>query len=138
MKEFLCATIECMVLLPGMLCAYLPMKQYLRMRPFRLAAFMVPLILLLCLAGGVLSWGFHVNPIWLLFPIAAIAGTVYVHTIRITLWKSISVFLSICACFSCLGGVAVAVSGILPFEKSVPPLSLGAAIAWFLDRKSVV
>ena len=132
MKEFLCATIECMVLLPGMLCAYLPMKQYLRMRPLRLAAFMVPLTLLLCLAGGALSYAFHVDPIWMLFPIAVIAAVIYVHTVRITRWKSISVFLAICASFSCLGSVAVAVSGILPYGNPAPPLSLGAAIIWFL------
>ncbi len=38
MTDFLCPFLELMILLPGMLLAYLPMKGYLRIPPARLAA----------------------------------------------------------------------------------------------------
>ena len=40
---------ELVIFLPGMLLAYFPMKQYLRLHPAKLAAATVYLILLLCL-----------------------------------------------------------------------------------------
>lgn len=58
---------ELMVFLPGMLLAYFPMKQYLRLRPARLA---VPLILLLCLAGEAVCRFFPIHILWLFFPAA--------------------------------------------------------------------
>ena len=74
MGEFLRPVLELMVLLPGMLLAYLPMKQYLRMRPAVLTAVAVPLALLLCLAGGAVGCFFHVDTVWLFFPAAAVMG----------------------------------------------------------------
>lgn len=132
MTEFLSHTLQFMILLPGMLLAYLPMKQYLRMPPVRLAILTLPLTIFLCLAGGALSCVFSVSPIWLFFPTAVIACTFYVHTLKITRWKSISVFLAICGAFSCMGSVAVAISGILSPENPNLPLSLNAAISWLL------
>ena len=54
MKTFYSAATELIILLPGMLCAFLPVKQYLRIRPARLAALMVPLLIFLSLAGAAL------------------------------------------------------------------------------------
>ena len=65
---------EFMVFLPGMLLAYFPVKQYLRLRPTKLAALAVPLILLLCLAGEAVRRFFHINILWLFFPASAIMG----------------------------------------------------------------
>lgn len=132
MTEFLSHTLQFMILLPGMLLAYLPMKQYLRMPPAKLAILTLPLTIFLCLVGGTLSCVFSVRPIWLFFPTAVIACTFYVHTLKITRWKSISVFLAICGAFSCMSSVAVAISGILSPENPNLPLSLNAAISWLL------
>ena len=74
MGEFLRPVLELMVLLPGMLLAYLPMKQYLRMRPAVLTAVAVPLALLLCLAGGAVGCFVHVDTVWLFFPAVAVMG----------------------------------------------------------------
>lgn len=136
MTEFLSHTLQFMILLPGMLLAYLPMKQYLRMPPARLAILTLPLTIFLCLADGALSCFFSVSPTWLFFPTAVIACTFYVRTLKITRWKSISVFLAICV--SCIGSVAVAISGILSPEAPAPPLSLNAAIFWLLMRCAFV
>ena len=131
MTGFLCSALELMVLLPGMLLAYLPMKGRLRMSPAKLAAATVPLALFLSLAGGAVSCFFHIRTVWLLFPAAAIMGAFYVHTLSISRWKSVSVFLAVCGVFSCLSGTAIAVNDILSPEEPVSVLSLQGALFWF-------
>ena len=132
MTEYFRLTLELMLFLPGMLLAYLPMKQYLRMRPAKLAAVTVPLILVLCLAGSAASCFFHIGIVWIFCPVAVIMGSFYVHTLKITRWKSVSVFLAICAVFSCFGSAAVAANSLLSPGKSAPPLSLRGALLWFV------
>lgn len=118
---------ELIVFLPGMLLAYFPMKQYLRLRPAKLAAVTVPLILLLCLAGEAVCRFSHINILWLFFPASAIMGSFYIHTLKITRWKSVSVFLAVCGVFSCLGSAAVGISG-----ETMPPFPPRTAVLWFL------
>ena len=91
MTEFLRSSLELTVLLPGMLLACLPVKGYLRLSPVRLAAVTVPLVLFLCCAGSAVSCLFHVETLWLLFAAAAVMGRFYVHMVRITRWKSVSI-----------------------------------------------
>ncbi len=118
---------ELIIFLPGMLLAYFPVKQYLRLRPAKLAAVTVCLILLLCLAGEAVRRFFHINILWLFFPAAAIMGSFYVHTLKITRWKSVSVFLAVCGVFSCLGNTAIGING-----ETTLPFSLCTAALWFL------
>ena len=132
MTGFLRPALELMILLPGILVAYLPMKGYLQMSPAKLAATAVTLTTFLCCAGGAISCFFHVETVWLLFPAAAIMGFFYIHTLKITRWKSVSVFLAICGAFSCLGSAAIAVNGILSPGAPTPPLSLRGALFWFV------
>lgn len=132
MTQFLCTALELMILLPGMLVAYLPMRDCLRIPPAKLAAVTVPLVLILCAACGAVSCLFHVGTVWLFFPATAIMGFFYVHTLSITRWKSVSVFLAICGVFSCLGSTAIAVNGILSPGDFAPPLSLRGALFWLV------
>ena len=125
MTGFLLPALELMVILPGILLAYLPMKGYLRLPLAKLAAATVALTLSLCLAGGAVNFFFHAGTLRLLFPAAAVMGFFYVHTLKITRWKSVSVFLAICGAFSCLGSAAVAVTG-------AAPLSLRGVLLWLL------
>ena len=118
---------DLMVFLPGMLLAYCPMKQYLRLRPAKLAAVTVSLLLLLCLAGEGLRHFSHINILWLFFPAAVIMGSFYVHTLKITRWKSVSVFLAVCGVFSCLGTAAIGIS-----DETMPPFPPHTAALWFL------
>lgn len=118
---------EFIIFLPGMLIAYLPMKQYLRLRPARLTAVTIPLIFFLCLAGETARCFFHINILWLFFPAAAIMGSFYVHTLTVSRWKSVSVFLAICGVFACLGNAAIGISG-----ETTPPFSRCTAFLWFL------
>lgn len=121
-----------MAFLPGMLLAYLPMKQYLRLRPAKLAAVTIPMTVFLCLAGSAVSCLFHIRIIWVFLSIAAIMGSFYVLTLTITRWKSVSVFLAVCGVFSCMSGAAIAVDGLLSPGNPAPPLSFRGALFWFV------
>lgn len=132
MIDFLCPVLEFMILLPWMMIAYLPMKQHLRMRPVRLAAIITPFIILLALAGGGLCYLLSVKTTWPFFLAAAIAGVVYVRSLQIKKWKSISVFLAVCGVYSCLGSVARALNLILAPGSGSPWLSLRAALLYNL------
>ena len=127
MTQFICPVLELMILLPGMLLAFLPTKGYLRLPPAKLAAAAVPLALFLVCAGGAISCFFHVNTIWLLIPAAAVMGIFYVHMLKITRWKSVSVFLAVCGVFSCLGSASLAINSMLsPGEPALPLSPQGA------------
>ena len=128
MTELLQPVIELLIFIPGMLLAYLPMKQNLRLRPGRLAAAMVPFILLLCLGGGLLWHSLPVKAKWIYLPAAAIAGLVYIRTLQISLWKSVSVFLAVCGVFSCLGSLAKILDFILRPENTAPWISTEAGL----------
>lgn len=117
---------ELMVFLPGMLLACSPMKKYLRFAPTKLAAAAVSLILSMSLAGEAVCCIFHINIFWLFFPYVVIIGCFYVHSLHISRWKSISVFLAVCGVFSCLGNAAIGISG-----ESVPPYSPCTTALWF-------
>jgi len=132
LKEFLSPTLELMIFLPGMLLAGLPMKQHLRIRPLRLAAAAVFFIILLSLMGGSLCCFLSVKTTWLFFPITAIAGSAYAHTLRVTRWKSVSVFLAVCGVFACLGSVVRALDLILAPGNTAPCLSLRGALLYNL------
>lgn len=130
MTEFLSPVLELSVILPGLLLAYLPVKKYLKLSPQKLAALAVPFALLLCFAGGALCYFFSIRTLYMLLPVAAAAGGFYYSTLNITRWKSVSVFLAICGCFSCLGSVANAISISLAHSESALWLSPYAALAW--------
>lgn len=132
MTEFLRPMAELMILFPGMLLAYLPVKGYLRMSPAKLAVTTVSLTFFLCCAGSAVCYFFHVETICVLFLVTAIAGFFYVHTIRITRWKSVSVFLAICGAFCCLGNATIAMDSILNPKTLTPPLSLHGSLFWLV------
>jgi len=132
LKDFLSPVLELMILLPGMLLACLPMKQHLRVRPLRLAAAVIPLIILLALTGGSLCYFLSVKATWLFFPVTAITGLAYVHALRVTRWKSVSVFLAVYGIFACIGSVAKALDLILAPENTAPCLSLRGALLYNL------
>jgi len=134
MMKFLCPALELMVILPGMLLACLPMKQYLRMRmhPVRLAAAAVLFAIVLSLAGASLCFFLSVKTMWLFLPIATITGLAYVHMLHVTRWKSVSVYLAVCGVFACLGSVAEAAALTLSPGNTAPCLSLPGAVLYNL------
>lgn len=130
MKELLSPVLELAVIIPGLVLAYLPMKQYLKLPPRKLAAVAVPFVLLLCIAGGVLCYFFSIRTLFMLAPILLFVGIFYHSTLEVTRWKSVCVFLAICGSFSCLGSVANAIDIFLGRGKSALWLSPCASLAW--------
>lgn len=130
MTEFLSPVLELSVILPGLLLAYLPMKQYLKLPPRKLAAIAVPFAILLCLSGGALCFFGSVRALYMLFPVSLAAGIFYHFTLDITPWKSACVFLAICGCFTCLGSVANAIDISAGRGGDSLWLSPSASLAW--------
>jgi hypothetical protein len=52
MTDILRPVLELSVIIPGILLAYLPVKSYLRQTPLKLTAWLLPLLLGICIFGG--------------------------------------------------------------------------------------
>lgn len=74
MKDILRPVLELTVVFPGLLLAYFPVSSYLKLSPAKLAAGAVPLLLGLCLGGGLLCYHFGISTAFsvLLITLAAI------------------------------------------------------------------
>ncbi len=132
MQDILSLILEFSILLPGMLLAYLPMKQHLRIPPARLAAAASLFTVSLCMLFSFLCCYFRLKALWMTGIAALLCGFFYILTLTISPWKSISFFLAICAAFFCLGNLANAIHGILHPGNRDPWLSLEAALSYVL------
>lgn len=132
MVTILCPIIELSILLPCMFLAYLPMKQHLRFHFVKLITIITLFIFSLCLTGGLVCYFFNIKILWILFPYVTICGFIYLYTLHVSHWKSVSVFLAICAVFSCLGNIAKAMDILLCPTNNTPYLSLKAALLYIL------
>ena len=117
MKDVLRPILELAVVLPGLLLAYFPVKSYLKQAPHRLCAWLLPLTAVLCVGGGLLSWHFCIPAVPALACIAPIAIILYTKTLRISLWKSGTIALSVCAVFACLRSLSRAVSAAITMSS---------------------
>ena len=84
--------LELTVIIPGILLAYLPVKTYLRQQPGRLAAWLLPLLAGICILGGVLCYTLRISTLPVLFVLLPFVMMIYHKTLRITIWKSSSIF----------------------------------------------
>ena len=85
MKDILRPLLELTVVFPGLLLAYFPVRSYLKQSPARLAAWAVPLLLGLCLGGGLLCYHFYLSTAFPLLLITLAAIFLYLKTLRISL-----------------------------------------------------
>ena len=120
MKDMLRPILELTVVLPGLLLAYFPVKSYLKQSPGKLAVWLLPLLLGLCLGGGLLCYHFCVSTVFPLALIAAVTSVLYIKTLRISLWKSGTIALSVCAVFACLNSLSRAVSAAIVLRMQLP------------------
>lgn len=128
MNALIDPALEFLIFIPGLTAAYLPMKQHWKMSPGKITLCMLPLSLILALICSGLCYLLRIRTLWLFFPAAALLCLFYVHTLDVTRWKSISVFLAICGSFSCLGSAAGALNLALCPERTSQFLSLQAAL----------
>ena len=121
MKDVLRPILELTVVFPGLLLAYFPVGSYLKLPPAKLAAGAVPLLLGLCLGGGLLCYHFGISTAFSVLLITLTAIFLYRRTLRISRWKSGTIALAVCAVFACLNSLSRAVGTAIVIRMQLPP-----------------
>ena len=88
MKDILRPILELLVVLPGLLLGYFPVKIYLKQSPGRLAAWLFPLMACLCIGSGLACYRLGASTFLALAGVALAAICLYTRTLTISLWKS--------------------------------------------------
>ena len=128
MKDALRPVLELLVVFPGLLLAYFPVRSYLNQSPGRLAARLLPLMAGACVGGGLLCLRFQCPTEAAQAVLALAAALIYIKTLRISRWKSGTIALSVCAVFACINSISRAVSAALLIYARDPWLCLSAGI----------
>lgn len=133
MREALRPILELAVVIPGLLLAYFPVKSFLKQPCGKLAAWLVPMMLGLCVGGGLLCWHFRVSTAYAIACVTGIAVFLYVKTIQISLWKSGTIALSVCAVYACLNSLSRALNTAMLMRIQTIPTE-----PWFCLRACIV
>lgn len=129
MTEMLRPILELTIVFPALLLAYIPVKSYLKLPPKRLILCLLPLLTALCVGGGLICYRLRVSTAWALTIAVFCAGAAYIASLRVSLWKSVTVALSVCAVFACLNSVSRALDATFPIHMHAPESEL-----WFCLR----
>ena len=133
MREVLRPILELTVVIPGLLLAYFPVKSYLKQPAGRLAAWLIPAMLGLCVAGGALCRYLHASTALATAGLTLMAMLLYIRTTQISLWKSGTIALSVCAVFACLNSLSRALNAAMLMRAQTPQVT-----PWFCLRAGVV
>lgn len=110
--------LELTIMIPGILLAYIPVRSYLKQTPTRLLSRILFLFLCLSGIGGTICYHRQTSTAPALIVLILAAAAVYIKTLRISLWKSGTVALSVCAVFSCINGLSRAVNAALILNRT--------------------
>ena len=106
--------------------------EYLKQSPGRLAAWLFPLMACLCIGSGLACYRLGASTFLALAGVALAAICLYTRTLTISLWKSGTIALSVCAVFACVNSLSRAVSAAIIRNLQLPPdgpwLCLGACV----------
>ena len=119
MTDILRPVLELSVIIPGILLSYLPVKSYLRQTPLKLTAWLFPLLLGICIFGGAVCCTFHFPTRWILFPLLPVIMLIYHKTLKISVWKSVSIFLAVFAVFACVNSLSRAVNALITADLHI-------------------
>ena len=119
MTDILRPVLELSVIIPGILLTYLPVKGYLRQTPLKLTAWLLPLLLGICIFGGAVCCALHLPTRWILFPLLPVIMLIYHKTLKISVWKSISIFLAVFAVFACFNSLSRAVNALITADMHI-------------------
>ena len=133
MREALRPILELAVVIPGLLLAYFPVKSFLKQPRGKLAAWLVPMMLGLCVGGGLLCWHFRTSTAYAIACVTGIAVFLYVKTSQISLWKSGTIALSVCAVYACLNSLSRALNTAMLMRIQTIPTE-----PWFCLRACIV
>ena len=121
MKDILRPLLELTVVFPGLLLAYFPVRSYLKQSSAKLAVWEVPLLFGLCLGGGLFCYHFGLSTAFPLLLITIVTIFLYLKTLRLSLWKSGTIALAVCAVFACLNSLSRAVGTAITLRQQLPP-----------------
>ena len=121
MKDVLRPILELTVVFPGLLLAYFPVRSYLKQSSAKLAVWEVPLLFGLCLGGGLFCYHFGLSTAFPLLLITIVTIFLYLKTLRLSLWKSGTIALAVCAVFACLNSLSRAVGTVITIRLQLPP-----------------
>lgn len=113
MTEMLRPIFEILVVIPGMLLACLPVRSYLKQSPLKLLSWLAPLLVGMSVTGGLLSYVLNISTGWAVSAIILISIFVYAKILRVSVWKSGSVFLAVIAVFACVNSISRAIDAIM-------------------------
>lgn len=132
--ELLRPILELGVVIPGMLLACFPVKSSLKQPLSKLVLWLVPLLALLCAAGGVVCYVRRMPTAPMLAGLTLLAVVIYIKTLRISLWKSGTIALSVCAVFACINSLCRAINAAMlidsPQAQAAPWFCLRSAICY--------
>lgn len=80
---------------------------------------MFPLLLGISLSGGIVCYYFQIMTTLFLIPVLLFLMLLYHKTLQISIWKSSSIFLAVCAVFACVKSLSRAVNAIMIFEPDI-------------------
>ena len=129
--ELLRPILELGVVIPGMLLACFPVKSSLKQPLSKLVLWLAPLLALLCAAGGMVCYARRMPTAPVLAGLTLLAAVIYIKTLRITLWKSGTVALSVCAVFACINSLCRAINAAM-----LAGLPQAQAAPWFCLRST--
>ena len=113
MNTILRPVLELTVMISGLFLAYLPVQTYLKQPPGRLAAWLAPLLAGICLLEGGFCYFLNIPTSSVLFPTLLVLMLIYHKSLTISIWKSGSIFLAVCAVFACVNSLSRAVNAIV-------------------------
>lgn len=119
MTEILRPAFEILVVIPGMLLAYLPVRSYLKQSPLKLLSWLAPLLVVMSVIGSLLSYVLNISAGWAVFAIILISMFVYTKTLCVSVWKSGSVFLAVIAVFACINSISRAINAIMTADMNL-------------------
>ncbi len=119
MSDILRAFLELSVVFPGIFLAYLPMKTHIRMRRLKLWAILVPMLLILCVGGGLICHHARIGTFFVMTGLVAVATVFYTLTAGVSRWKSANVVIAVCAVFACLNSISRAINAMLTAETEL-------------------
>ena len=126
MNTILRPVLELTVMISGLFLAYLPVQTYLKQPPGRLAAWLAPLLAGICLLEGGFCYFLNIPTSSVLFPTLLVLMLIYHKSLTISIWKSGSIFLAVCAVFACVNSLSRAVNAIVAERLGLPETEI-----WF-------
>lgn len=126
MTDFLRPFLELTVVIPGLLLAYLPLNTFLKHSFTRLLCWVIPVFLGFSILGGLLCRQMQISTALVLLFMVLAAISVYMKTLHVSVWKSGSVALAVCAVFACLNSISRALNAVMLESLHLPEHEL-----WF-------